>query len=213
MRPTLRWDRPVASFALYEGPRYVCRMTATPAHPAEDASGGDGTRRTALAAERTWLAWWRTGLGASAVAIGVGRILPGLPAATLAAHAAGDRLWSTRSSGPDHRRTAPEPVAAALRAAPTTELSPALVWSLTVGASCSGWEPSSRSGSSSSVAARIGAPKPGGMARGGRPGRPRCRAGVPLRSGGFRASALNAGHDARPCRDKGSLRPQSCRPP
>jgi uncharacterized membrane protein YidH (DUF202 family) len=35
-------------------------------------------RRTSLAAERTWLAWWRTGLGASAVAIGVGRVLPGL---------------------------------------------------------------------------------------------------------------------------------------
>jgi uncharacterized membrane protein YidH (DUF202 family) len=29
-----------------------------------------------MAAERTWLAWWRTGLGATAVAIGVGRILP-----------------------------------------------------------------------------------------------------------------------------------------
>jgi putative membrane protein len=35
-------------------------------------------RRTFLAAERTWLAWWRTGLGASAVALAVGRILPGL---------------------------------------------------------------------------------------------------------------------------------------
>ena len=38
----------------------------------------DVTRRTWLAAERTWLAWWRTGIGASAVAIGVGRILPEL---------------------------------------------------------------------------------------------------------------------------------------
>jgi len=38
----------------------------------------DVTRRTWLAAERTWLAWWRTGVGASAVAIGVGRILPEL---------------------------------------------------------------------------------------------------------------------------------------
>ncbi len=36
----------------------------------------DASRRTSLAAERTWLAWWRTGLGASAVAIGVGRVLP-----------------------------------------------------------------------------------------------------------------------------------------
>jgi len=38
----------------------------------------DPTRRTWLAAERTWLAWWRTGLGASAVAIAVGRVLPGV---------------------------------------------------------------------------------------------------------------------------------------
>jgi putative membrane protein len=38
----------------------------------------DASRRTALAAERTWLAWWRTGLGVTAVAIGVGRFLPGL---------------------------------------------------------------------------------------------------------------------------------------
>jgi putative membrane protein len=44
---------------------------AAPAHPA------DPPRRTWLAAERTWLAWWRTGLGATAIAIGVGRILPG----------------------------------------------------------------------------------------------------------------------------------------
>jgi putative membrane protein len=35
-------------------------------------------RRTWLAAERTWLAWWRTGLGSAAVAVGVGRLVPGL---------------------------------------------------------------------------------------------------------------------------------------
>jgi uncharacterized membrane protein YidH (DUF202 family) len=34
-----------------------------------------------LAAERTWLAWWRTGLGAAALAIGVGRVLPGITGA------------------------------------------------------------------------------------------------------------------------------------
>jgi uncharacterized membrane protein YidH (DUF202 family) len=44
-----------------------------PGEPATDAS-----RRTWLAAERTWLAWWRTGLGAAAVAVAVGRLLPGL---------------------------------------------------------------------------------------------------------------------------------------
>ena len=49
--------------------------------PEPDASkpdAADASQRTWLAAERTWLAWWRTGLGATAVAIGVGRIVPGL---------------------------------------------------------------------------------------------------------------------------------------
>ena len=47
---------------------------ADPAAP----QNSDVTRRTWLAAERTWLAWWRTGIGASAVAVGVGRIVPEL---------------------------------------------------------------------------------------------------------------------------------------
>ena len=38
----------------------------------------DATRRTWLALERTQLAWWRTGLTALAVGIGVGRIVPEL---------------------------------------------------------------------------------------------------------------------------------------
>ncbi|HET9184789.1 MAG TPA: DUF202 domain-containing protein [Solirubrobacterales bacterium] len=38
----------------------------------------DATRRTYLAAERTQLAWWRTGLTALAVALGVGRVIPEL---------------------------------------------------------------------------------------------------------------------------------------
>ncbi len=42
-----------------------------------------GARRTSLAGERTLLAWWRTGLTAIAVGIGVGRLLPELaPRAT-----------------------------------------------------------------------------------------------------------------------------------
>jgi uncharacterized membrane protein YidH (DUF202 family) len=53
-------------------------MTATPEHDAGEPDAIDASRRTSLAAERTWLAWWRTGLGATAVAVGVGRILPGL---------------------------------------------------------------------------------------------------------------------------------------
>ena len=38
----------------------------------------DATRRTHLANERTYLAWWRTGLTALAVALGVGRVVPEL---------------------------------------------------------------------------------------------------------------------------------------
>jgi uncharacterized membrane protein YidH (DUF202 family) len=36
------------------------------------------TRRTSMAAERTWLAWWRTAIAASAGALGVGRLAPEL---------------------------------------------------------------------------------------------------------------------------------------
>jgi inner membrane protein YidH len=38
----------------------------------------DATRRTYLAQERTLLAWWRSGLAALAVAIGIGRLVPAL---------------------------------------------------------------------------------------------------------------------------------------
>lgn len=36
----------------------------------------DATRRTRLANERTYLAWWRTGLTALAVCVGIGRLVP-----------------------------------------------------------------------------------------------------------------------------------------
>lgn len=42
----------------------------------------DATRRTYLAGERTQLAWWRTGLTALAVALGVGRVVPELSGTT-----------------------------------------------------------------------------------------------------------------------------------
>ena len=42
----------------------------------------DATRRTRLANERTYLAWWRTGLTSIAVAVGVGRIAPDVSNAT-----------------------------------------------------------------------------------------------------------------------------------
>jgi putative membrane protein len=37
---------------------------------------GDASRRTRLANERTYLAWWRSGLACVAVGIGAGRIVP-----------------------------------------------------------------------------------------------------------------------------------------
>ena len=40
--------------------------------------GAAGTRRTRLANERTYLAWWRTGLTSLAVSIGTGKIVPEL---------------------------------------------------------------------------------------------------------------------------------------
>jgi uncharacterized membrane protein YidH (DUF202 family) len=41
------------------------------------AAGDPGAAaRTGMAAERTWLAWWRTSLGASAGALAVGRFAP-----------------------------------------------------------------------------------------------------------------------------------------
>jgi putative membrane protein len=38
----------------------------------------DATRRTRLANERTFLAWWRTALTAFAVALGAGKLIPDL---------------------------------------------------------------------------------------------------------------------------------------
>jgi putative membrane protein len=38
----------------------------------------DATRRTRLANERTYLAWWRSGLTAFAVSFGAGRLVPEL---------------------------------------------------------------------------------------------------------------------------------------
>jgi putative membrane protein len=39
---------------------------------------GDAVRRTRLANERTYLAWWRTGLTTFAVGLGAGRLVPEL---------------------------------------------------------------------------------------------------------------------------------------
>jgi putative membrane protein len=49
------------------------------------AETADALRRTRLATERTYLAWWRTGLTAIAVGVGTGGIAPKL---------AGERHWA-----------------------------------------------------------------------------------------------------------------------
>ena len=48
----------------------------TPPRSGRETGVEDATRRTRLANERTYLAWWRTGLTSLAVAVGVGRIAP-----------------------------------------------------------------------------------------------------------------------------------------
>ena len=56
----------------------------------EETETGDALRRTRLANERTYLAWWRSALTALAVAVGAGRIAPGL---------AGGAVWPYRGLG------------------------------------------------------------------------------------------------------------------
>jgi putative membrane protein len=46
--------------------------------PALSQADDDVTRRTRLAAERTWLAWWRSGIAAATAAVGVGGVVPQL---------------------------------------------------------------------------------------------------------------------------------------
>jgi putative membrane protein len=53
------------------------RDTAAPGGTRFDEAG-DATRRTRLANERTYLAWWRTGLTAFAVSLGAGKLVPAL---------------------------------------------------------------------------------------------------------------------------------------
>lgn len=43
-----------------------------------NAEAGDALRRTRLANERTYLAWWRTGLTTFAVGLGAGKLVPEL---------------------------------------------------------------------------------------------------------------------------------------
>jgi uncharacterized membrane protein YidH (DUF202 family) len=101
----------------------------------DSAENVEASRRTWLAAERTWLAWWRTGLGAAAVAIAVGRFLPGLT---------GGDLWPFRLLGLAYAGLAvaillagaarQRRVAQALHQGGYDELSPGLVTWLTAAA-------------------------------------------------------------------------------
>jgi putative membrane protein len=49
-----------------------------PESPAPTAAQVDVRQRTSMAAERTWLAWWRTALTATAGALAIGRFAPEL---------------------------------------------------------------------------------------------------------------------------------------
>jgi putative membrane protein len=64
------------------GPRIVAAVSPTtdirPPGGGEFDQAGDATRRTHLANERTYLAWWRTGLTALATGVAVGRVVPSL---------------------------------------------------------------------------------------------------------------------------------------
>ena len=58
-------------------PREIAQPPSSP-KPSDFDQDGDATRRTWLAGERTVLAWLRTGLTATAVALAVGKVVPDL---------------------------------------------------------------------------------------------------------------------------------------
>jgi uncharacterized membrane protein YidH (DUF202 family) len=54
------------------------RMTESDRGDAPPAPAADVVQRTSMAAERTWLAWWRSALAATVGSLGVGRLAPEL---------------------------------------------------------------------------------------------------------------------------------------
>jgi inner membrane protein YidH len=63
-----------------EPPAGLRTLRPMPGQPFDE--GRDATRRTRLANERTYLAWWRTGLTALAVSFAAGKLLPELTKGT-----------------------------------------------------------------------------------------------------------------------------------
>ena len=57
---------------------HLMTVPDTPADPPPSPPASDVVQRTSMAAERTWLAWWRTALTATAGALAVGRFAPEL---------------------------------------------------------------------------------------------------------------------------------------
>jgi putative membrane protein len=53
-------------------------MSDDPFDPRRPIDPRDFTRRTLLASERTYLAWWRTGITSAAAALGSARVVPEL---------------------------------------------------------------------------------------------------------------------------------------
>jgi putative membrane protein len=74
---------------LTAGPASAGTGTIPAMEPREDA-----TRRTHLANERTFLAWWRTGLTALAAGIALGRVVPELSSKTKALDLAGGVIFA-----------------------------------------------------------------------------------------------------------------------
>lgn len=56
----------------------MANIRRTPPTGGEFDDAGDATRRTRLANERTYLAWWRTGLTSFAVSLATGKLVPEL---------------------------------------------------------------------------------------------------------------------------------------
>lgn len=59
----------------------------------------DATRRTMLAAERTWLAWWRSGIAAATAAVAVGGVVPELVGGSRAPYVALGAGYAVLSAG------------------------------------------------------------------------------------------------------------------